>query len=255
MSPEPHVSEDHSLIATVFQEELKEDMHAPHANQVISPTQLTLTNVSLLHLVTKPIKLDRLSVPRLVEDALLANGQLKFQTRPELLVSQDHSLHAQAVSKDNLMMDTPASTAQLDKLRVLTMPSNATLLNAQDNMLSDSLSMPIHAVLVYNANGQDKFQTKLELLALIDNQLTAQAALPDNLMMDTLANNAHQTWLRIQITSRDATLHNASVSMISDWVSTFKLVEDATPVISQDKFQTSKELLVLTDHSLNAQTA
>jgi hypothetical protein len=87
-------------------------------------------------------------------------------------------------------MDTHARTAQLDKFRLQPIQNNAIPHNAQDNIRSDIQSTLTNVVLVSLAHGQHRCQMQAELHASTDLLLTAQAALQDNLMMDTHVNNA-----------------------------------------------------------------
>jgi hypothetical protein len=178
------------LPAIAFQEEFKVDMHALHALAVRSETHRTQMNVSTHQPVSELTRLDHQSLFKTVEDALLATIHLKSQTQAEASVSTDQWHHALAASKDNHQMDTHARTAQLDKFRLQPIQNNAIPHNAQDNIRSDIQSMLTNVVLVSLAHGQHRCQMQAELHASTDLLLTAQAALQDNLMMDTHANNA-----------------------------------------------------------------
>jgi len=98
-----------------------------------------------------------------VVDAQTANGQDKFQTSQELLVSTDHLLFVLIAEQDNLLTDTLAKHAQLDKFKAQQTLKHATLQSVMDNTPSELLLIASHVVDVLLANGHNKFQTHLEL--------------------------------------------------------------------------------------------
>jgi hypothetical protein len=73
-------------------------------------------------------------------------------------------------------------------------------LNALDNMTSNCQSTHNHVEDARPANGQDKFQTKEELLVSTDHSLNAQTASLRDQPTTTLANNAHSVKFKTQPT-------------------------------------------------------
>jgi len=121
-------------------------------------------NNAIPHNVLDNTPLELLLITSHAEDVPLAHGQLKFQMLPELDVLTDLLLIAQIADRDNQMMDTHVKPAQLDKFKIQTTPEHAIKLNALDNMTSNCQSTHNHVEDARLANGQDKFQTKEELL-------------------------------------------------------------------------------------------
>jgi hypothetical protein len=200
MHQELHVSTDHSLFATVAPlNYLLTDTHVSNAQldklliQIIDkdaiPQDVPDSMPSKLELITS-----------VVEDAKIAHGQHKFQMQQELLALLDHSLHAQDVSPDNLMIDIHVKHAQLVKLLIPLTHKDVIPQHVPVNMLSNWLLMLNHVVDVRTAHGQDKFQTLQELLALLDHLLTAQAASLEDQMMDIHASNAQLDRDKTQLT-------------------------------------------------------
>jgi hypothetical protein len=93
-----------------------------------------------------------------------------------------------------------------------TIQNNASDQFAMENMIFNSLSITNLVEDVNNANGQDKFQIKLELLASLDHQLNAQIASPEDQMKDITVNNAHQDKFKTHKTCLDVSLNNALVN-------------------------------------------
>lgn len=250
-----NVLSDHLPKLTVDKEELMEATLLLSAMLEKSLTQEMPTNALEPKLAHRLTHINFQLITFHAVDAKFANGQDKFQTFQELDVSTDHLPHAQAAPRDNLLTDIAVKTAHQDKSLAHRTEDNATHQDVLDNMKSELLSTTFHAVLVLFAHGHNNNQMLRELLVSTDHLLNAQAALRDNLSMDTLAKTAQLDKLRIQTTSRDAILHHVEVNMISNYQLTKPPVEDANHANGQDKFQTTRELLVLTDHSPTAQTA
>lgn len=256
-TPKQDVFEDLLLIAIALKEEQTEDTHVFSAQLVKLETQLHQTKTDVLshnHVLVNTLFNLQLIEPH-VEDVKHAPGQEKFQINSELLVSLDHLPNAQTALLDNHPIDIHASNAQLDKLYHQPIHNNATLQLVLDNTKLDQLLTTSTVVLVKLANGHNTCQTLKEPNACLDHQLTAQAAQPEDQMMDTHALTAQSDKYKIQTILRFATFQFVMVNMISDSQSTLKVVEDANHANGQDKFQTTKELLVSPDHSPNAQTA
>lgn len=120
-----------------------------------------------------------------VEDAKTAPGQDRFQINSELNVLIDHLLFAMIALPDNLLTDTPVSNAQLDKFNHKLMLRHAILQLVPDNTRLELKLTTSTVEDVRLANGHNTCQILKEPNACLDHLLTAQAALPDNLMMDT----------------------------------------------------------------------
>lgn len=88
-------------------------------------------------------------------------------------------------------MDTLVKHAQLDKSKIQTTLEDAMPLNALDNMTSNCQSTHNHVEDARPANGQDKFQTKEELLVSTDHSSNAQTASLEDHKITTPAKDAH----------------------------------------------------------------
>lgn len=191
----------------------------------------------------------------IVVDAKTANGQDKFQMFQELLVSTDHLQYAMIAHKDNLLINIHARHAQLDKSNKSITQEHAILQDVPVNMLLEPLLITSTVEDARLALGHHKFQMPEEMLVSLDHSLPAQVATKDSQMMDTHVLPAQLETSRIQTIQDNVTDQFAMDNMISNSQSMLKLVEDAKPANGQDKFQTSVELLVLSDHLLTAQIA
>jgi uncharacterized protein (UPF0216 family) len=245
---------DHSLNAqTALPEDLMTNTHAFNAQQDKSKIQPTWTDVSLL-LVPQTTKSNFHITLNHVEDVILANGQTSSQTNSELLASQDQSHNATA-DKDIQQTNMSALNAQLDKSKAWPTTRFALDHHVPDNTKSLLQLINSAAEDVILANGQHSCQTHQELHALKDHLLNAAPVPPDNLTMVTHAKIAQLDRSKIQTTVEFASLQYVMDNMTLDFQSTLNHVEDANHANGQDKFQTMRELPVLTDHSLNAQIA
>lgn len=248
------VSQDQDQLAHALKDLLTKDMLVLIAFQVKLLIQETKNNVSHQHLALVPTKFKLLLIELAAVDASLATSQDKFQTSPEPDVLTDLLLLADVLT-DNQLMDTLARDAQLDKLHHQPSQRLATLQLALLLIKSDQLLVFSTVEDVRLAKHQISSQIPLELNALPDHLPTAQLAQPDNLMMDTHAKPAQLDQFKIQTMPDNATDQLALALTTFNLLLTTTPVEDAKPVNGQDKFQIHRELLVLTDHLLNAQTA
>lgn len=168
---------------------------------------------------------------------------------------------------DCQLIDTHAKHAQEDKLYHQPIHNNALLHHVLEDIKLDILSTTLNVVDVKLATGHTKCQTPKEQPVWIDHLLIAIVALRDNLTMDTLALLAQLDKSMItellllvsqyshQLMQRHATDQHVLDNMISNFQSIHHNVEDAKHANGQLKFQTIRELDVLEDHLLNAQTA
>lgn len=240
-----------------LKEELTEDTLVSNAHSDKLETHQTETKtLALLHQpVTETMPFNLLLILLHVVDAKTVLGQDKFQINWELLVSTDHSLSAMIALLDNQLIDTHAKNAQLDKFNQQLIHKHAIPHHVPPSTRSEWLLINTHAEDVKLANGQHTCQTHKELDALSDHKLSAIAAPLEDQMMDIHAKTAQLDKSKIQTILNNAMLQFAMDNMISDSQSTLKLVEDANHANGQDKFQTTRELLVWLDHLPNAQTA
>jgi hypothetical protein len=106
---------DQRPTATAWREELLMDINALHAHQVKSEISLIQTKPDVLH--NQSVTLTQSNLLMMLTHAEDANNAHSDndQTNWELLVSQFHLLFANAL-RDNLLIDTHAKHAQLDKL-------------------------------------------------------------------------------------------------------------------------------------------
>ena len=167
---------------------------------------------------------------------------------PELDVLTDLLLTAQVADKDNQMMDTHVLPAQLDKSKIQTTPDNAMPLNALDNMTSNCQSTHNHVEDARPANGQDKFQTKEELLVSTDHSFNAQTASLEDHKITTPVKDAHLDKFKTQLTSTDVSLEPAVDNTKSNLLLTHNPVEDVKTANGQDSCQINSRLNVLQDH-------
>jgi hypothetical protein len=254
------VSQDHSLSVDALAEDLLMDTLAPHAqlDKLLTPTMSA--NVSnKYHVIT--CQSDLLEMQPTVVDANNAISQEKSQIPLKPDVSKDHMQTAVAL-KEELTVDINALNAQPDKL-----PKESTILPQEvkmfvlfhqlvlDNMLSNLLLTVYPVEDARTAPGQDKSQINSELPVLIDHQLNAMTALPDNPLMVTHANNAQLDKFNQLPTLKHATLHNVPNSTRSDLLLTTSTVEDVNFANGQHSCQTHQELHAFRDHSLSAPLA
>jgi hypothetical protein len=193
-------STDKLLNALVPRNNHLKDTIASHAQEVQFKIQTTPRN-ALSHNVSEHMISFFQSMITLVEDANHANGQDKFQTTQELLVSLDHSLNALTALPADLLTDTHAFHAQLVKSRIQLTCQNALTELAADNMKSNSHMITNHAVNVKDANGQPLCQINSGPLALKDQRLNVDAD-KDNLKMDTLVKHAQLEPYKAQLMKR-----------------------------------------------------
>jgi hypothetical protein len=265
ITPEPDVSRDQRPTVIALKEELIVDTNVPNAQSDKLPIDKTSTILTTITLTPKlvlpqqhvlvPMPSNLQSQLPNVEDAKTATGQEKFQINKELLVSQDQLSLALTALPDNQMTDTHAKNAQLDQFNQLLIHNNAILQPVTDNMMLEALMTNSTVEDVSLATGQFKCQMHQELHASTDHLPLVLVALLDNQMMDTHALHAQLVLSEIALTQNSATDHNAMDNMISNSQLTKTLVEDAKLAHGQDKFQTTRELLVSSDQLLNAQTA
>jgi hypothetical protein len=254
IQPELLVLLDHLLNAqTASPEDLLMDMLVNNAQPVKFKILTTSQDVLQDHALVNT-KFNLHTTHNHVEDVRPALGQDKCQINSNKHVSTDQLPNAVAL-RNNQPTDTAVSHVQKDSSKIPQTNRDVLDHHAMANIKSNFLLTLSHAEDVTLANGQHSCQMHQELNACQDHLLTAELALRDNLMMDTHALHAQEDKFKIQTTLDNATNHNASVSMISNLLSTTTLVEDAKPVNGQDKFQIKLRLLVLPDHLLNAQTA
>jgi len=132
-----------------------------------------------------------------VEDARLATSQVKSQIKPELDALLDQELTAIAL-KEDLLMDTLASNAHLDKSETQLISTNKDVLTQPTVVLETPFNLPsieFHAVDAKCADST-KFQTFKELLVLLDHLLFA-VALRDNQPMDSHVKTAQLVKFRL----------------------------------------------------------
>lgn len=206
-------------------------------------------NNAIPHNVPDNTPLELLLIASHAVDAPLAHGQLKFQMLPEVDALTDLSLLAQIADRDNQMMDTHVKPAQLVKSKIQTTPEHAIELNALDNMTSNCQSTHNHVEDARPANGQDKFQTKEELLVSTDHSFNAQTASPEDHKTTTHVKDAQLVKFKTQITSTDVSLELAVDNTKSNLLLTHNHVEDVKTANGQDSCQINSRLNVLLDHS------
>lgn len=249
------VFKDQDLNAAALKDMETKDTHALSAHSVKLEAQLTKNNVFPQLNAQEPIKFNLVLMLHHAVDARLANGQDSSQMFQELNALQDHLPFAQIALPDNHKMDTPVTNAQLAKFKIQTTSRDAIPQLALDNTKSDSLLTTSAVELVRLANGHNINQILKEANAFLDQELFATVAILDNQMMDTHVLLAQLDQSKIQTILKFATHQLAMVFMIFNYQSTTDHVVNAKHALSQDRFQTMKELLVSTDHLLNAQTA
>jgi hypothetical protein len=231
------------------------DINALHAHQVKSEISLIQTKPDVLH--NQSVTLTQSNLLMMLTHAEDANNAHSDndQTNWELLVSQFHLLFANAL-RDNLLIDTHAKHAQLDKLWAQPTHNYVSPQLVEDNQIPlDQFLITSNAVIALLAKDHNKFQTLRELHALTDLLPTAHHAHQEDLTMDTHALLAQLDSSKIQTICNNASNHFAMDNTKFNNQSTLKLVEDVLTANGQDKFQTIKKLLVSTDHSQTAQTA
>jgi hypothetical protein len=204
---------------------------------------------------------DSLEMQPHVVDAKDVTGHHKFQTQLlelDVLLDQDHHAH---VLKDTVMKVTHALSAHSDKLEQQLEPLEHTTLNALTHQLAMlatkfNLQLTLHHVEDAKlANSHNSSLMSLELNVLPDHLLLAQIALKDNQMMDTHVLLAQLDKSKTPTMQEYATLQYVTECTRSNCQSTKDHAENAKHANGQDKCQIMRELPVLTDHSLNAQTA
>jgi hypothetical protein len=252
---ETDVLPDQDQAALVLKDMETKDIHALNAHSVKLEAEPTKNNVFPQANAQVLTKSDLLLMPHHAVNARLANSQDLSQMFQELNVLPDHLLSALIALPDNQLMDTHANNAQLDKFKMLTTPRDATPQPVLDNTKSDSPLTTLTVEDVRLANGQHTCQMPPETNASLDQEPSATAATPDNQMMDTHVLPAQPVKSKIQTILKFAMFQLAQESMISNFQSTTDHAENAKHALSQDKFQTTRELPVSTDHSLNAQIA
>jgi len=205
-----------------------------------------------------------------VVDAETVPGQEKCQINSRLLASQDHSLYVIA-QKDNLLTDTHVKNAQQVKFHqttttististtITTMSTHSKLAiphNVMDNTRSEDQLLTTSTVEhVKPVNGHNSCQTPKELLVSKDHLLNADHAQPEDQMTDTHALTAQLVQFKIQTILQLVTFQLAVDNTISNLPLMVLLAVNAKHANGQLRFQTTQELLVSRDHSLNAQTA
>jgi hypothetical protein len=153
------------------------------------------------------------------------------------------------------MMDTHVSLAQLVQSKIRLTLRDVIDQPAQDNIKSNLLLTTSNVVPVRLANGQLTCQMLPETNAFKDHLLLAQHALKDNQMTDTNVLLAQLDKSKTPTMQEYATLQYVTECTKSNCQPTKDHVENAKHANGQDKCQTMRELLVSTDHSLNAQIA
>jgi len=118
-------------------------------------------------------------------------------------VSQDHWLNAMIAQRDNHQMDTHANHAQLDKFNQPITSSNAIPQFVTESTRLELLSTTLCAVDVIPVAILPNCQTLPELCVSTDKLLNALAP-KNNLLMDTIASNAHVVQFKIHSTARNA---------------------------------------------------
>jgi len=187
-----------------------------------------------------------------VEDANNANGQDKFQTLPEQLVSLDHLLNAQIASPEDLLKDTPVNNAHQDKFKIHPTWPDVSPDHALVNTRLLLLMTLNHVEDVKPANGQDKCQINSNLFALTDHSPFAVAE-KSNQLTDTLVNHAQLDPFKMLTTHRDALDHLAMVNTRSNFQSMPTAVEDVILANGQHSCQTQQETNVWKDQLLSAE--
>jgi hypothetical protein len=238
---------DHLLFAVALRDNLKMDSHAKTAQPDKSKLPTTQSNAIPLNVPdSTPSELPLTTFH--VEDVPPAHGQHKFQMPPDLDVSTDHLPTAQTADRDNQMMDTHAKPAQLDKSKIQTMPEHVMPLNALDNMTSNFQLILNHAEDARHANGQDKFQTKEELLVSTDHSSNAQTASPEDHKITTPVRDAQLAKFKTQIISIDVSQEPVVDNTKFNLHMTLNHVEDARTANGQDSCQINSRLNALLDH-------
>jgi len=251
------VSLDQDLSVIALKEPSIQDTAALNAQLVKSETQLTemVIHASTHHNAQEPIKSNSLLTEPLAVDVKTADGQEKFQINSELLVFQDHLLSAMIALPDNQPMDTAVNNAQLDKFRIQTTPRDATDQPVLNSTQSNLLLITSNVLDARFVDGHNTNQMLEELNASLDQEPNAETAPPDNQTMDTHAFHAQEVPSKIQTSLTNALFQPVMEHMISKLQLITDHAENVLHANGQDKFQTTRELLVSTDHSLNAQTA
>jgi hypothetical protein len=245
----------HVLKDTVMKVTHALSAHSDKLEQQLEPLEHTTLNASTHQLAMLATKFNLLLTLHHVEDAKLANSHNSSLMSLELNVLPDHLLLAQIALKDNQMMDTHVLLAQLVQSKIQLTLRDVLDQPAQDNIKSNLLSTTSNVVLVRLANGQLTCQILPETNAFKDHLLLAQHALKDNQMMDTHVLLAQLDKSKTPTMQEYATLQYVTECTRSNCQSTKDHAENAKHANGQDKCQTMRELPVLTDHSLNAQTA
>jgi hypothetical protein len=245
----------HVLKDTVMKVTHALSAHSDKLEQQLEPLEHTTLNASTHQLAMLATKFNLLLTLHHVEDAKLANSHNSSLMSLELNVLPDHLLLAQIALKDNQMMDTHVLLAQLVQSKIQLTLRDVLDQPALDNIKSNLLSTTSNVVLVRLANGQHTCQILPETNAFKDHLLLAQHALKDNQMMDTHVLLAQLDKSKTPTMQEYATLQYVTECTRSNCQSTKDHAENAKHANGQDKCQTMRELPVLTDHSLNAQTA
>jgi len=138
-----------------------------------------------------------------VEDANHANGQDKFQIKPELLVSPDHSPSAQIALPEDQMRDIAANNAHQDKFKIHKIWLDVSLEHVEANTKLHSHTILNHVEDVSNANGQDSCLINSRSNVSQDHlpNVVAEKSTP---LIDTPVRHAQQASFKIQTTPRDA---------------------------------------------------
>jgi hypothetical protein len=129
----PDVLLDHLLIAIALKEEPIKVTLVSNAHLDKLETQETITKTlasTQLNALANTLSNSQL-ILEIAVDAKTATGQHKFQIKVELNVSPDHLLFAMTAPQDNLLTDTLAKNAQLDKFKDhLTLDSTTKLITS-----------------------------------------------------------------------------------------------------------------------------
>lgn len=197
------------------------------------------------------MKSDQLSTTDHAEDVLPANGQDKFQTTRELLVSTDHSLNAQTALPEDPMITTLANNAHTDKFKTHktckdVSPEPAVELDKSNFQL---ITKAVESARL--ANGHNSPQTNPRLNVLLD-QWPFATADRDNQPMDTLAKPAQLDKSKAQLTKKHALDQTAQDNIKSNLELIPITVEDVRHANGHNSLQTHQEPSALPDHLLTA---
>jgi len=182
-----------------------------------------------------------------VEDANHANGQDKFQIKPELLVSPDHSPSAQIALPEDQMRDIAANNAHQDKFKIHKIWLDVSLEHVEANTKLHSHTILNHVEDVSNANGQDSCLINSRSNVSQDHlpNVVAEKSTP---LIDTPVRHAQQASFKIQTTPRDAWDQLAQVNTRSNLLLMSTHVVLVKIANGQDSCQTLQETNALRDH-------